>query len=211
MQIIAINEIFKSIQGEGFHTGTPCIFVRFQGCENNCPFCDTPHAQDRKKANYYIDEVEIENRILHHIGSSNIRRVVITGGEPFLQDVGLRNLINNLLGEGFLVSIETSGTVELSEDIKDIFAMDVWLTLSPKHKEPYLQYKLRANEIKVLVGMNNVFMPTTPVSETAQLFFQPVWTDCAIQRTSVWKRAIQLCYEHGARLSPQMHKYLNIP
>ena len=38
-----INEIFYSLQGEGFHTGTPAVFVRFSGCNLKCPFCDTHH------------------------------------------------------------------------------------------------------------------------------------------------------------------------
>ena len=38
-----INEIFYSLQGEGFFTGTPAVFVRFSGCNLRCPFCDTNH------------------------------------------------------------------------------------------------------------------------------------------------------------------------
>ena len=38
-----INEIFYSLQGEGYFTGTPAVFVRFAGCNLRCPFCDTDH------------------------------------------------------------------------------------------------------------------------------------------------------------------------
>ena len=38
-----INEIFYSLQGEGYHTGTPAVFIRFSGCNLKCPFCDTQH------------------------------------------------------------------------------------------------------------------------------------------------------------------------
>ena len=40
-----INEIFYSLQGEGFHTGTPAVFIRFSGCNLRCPFCDTRHEE----------------------------------------------------------------------------------------------------------------------------------------------------------------------
>ena len=42
-----INEIFYSLQGEGFHTGTPAVFVRFSGCNLKCGFCDTQHEEGR--------------------------------------------------------------------------------------------------------------------------------------------------------------------
>lgn len=38
-----INEIFYSLQGEGYHTGTPAVFIRFSGCNLKCSFCDTQH------------------------------------------------------------------------------------------------------------------------------------------------------------------------
>ena len=40
-----INEIFYSLQGEGFHVGTPAVFVRFSGCNLKCEFCDTRHEE----------------------------------------------------------------------------------------------------------------------------------------------------------------------
>ena len=71
-----INEIFYSIQGEGFHAGTPAIFVRFSGCNLKCSFCDTKHEEFK----YMNDE-----DILQEIHSYPCRFVILTGGEPMQQ------------------------------------------------------------------------------------------------------------------------------
>ncbi|MBO8477106.1 MAG: 7-carboxy-7-deazaguanine synthase QueE, partial [Bacteroidetes bacterium] len=44
MKTYRINEIFYSLQGEGYFTGTPSVFIRFSGCNLKCPFCDTDHS-----------------------------------------------------------------------------------------------------------------------------------------------------------------------
>ena len=47
MKTYKINEIFYSLQGEGYYTGTPAIFIRFSGCNLHCPYCDTDHSEGR--------------------------------------------------------------------------------------------------------------------------------------------------------------------
>ena len=71
-----INEIFYSLQGEGFYTGTPSLFIRLSGCNLQCPFCDTEHIP-------YTDMTERE--IIEEAGKCSAKHVVITGGEPSLQ------------------------------------------------------------------------------------------------------------------------------
>ena len=71
-----INEIFYSIQGEGFHTGTPAVFIRFSGCNLNCSFCDTNHQEGKTMSLY-----EVINEVKRY---PNARMVVLTGGEPSL-------------------------------------------------------------------------------------------------------------------------------
>ena len=90
-----INEIFYSLQGEGFHTGTPAVFVRFAGCNLRCPFCDTQFdARMQMTAEEIVAGVWSlypQNRPSHDISDSSgaesqIRPIVIlTGGEPSLQ------------------------------------------------------------------------------------------------------------------------------
>lgn len=68
-----INEIFYSLQGEGYHTGTPAVFIRFSGCNLKCPFCDTQHEEGRWMS---------DKEILEEVGKYPAATVILTGGEP---------------------------------------------------------------------------------------------------------------------------------
>ena len=112
--MLNVNEIFYSIQGEGANTGTAATFVRLSGCNLRCPFCDTEY-----QSGVAMDEKAIIGQIENHPG----RWVVITGGEPTLQN--LDNLIEGIHKIGKKVAIETNGTRPIPA------GMD-WVTVSPK-------------------------------------------------------------------------------
>lgn len=125
-----INEIFYSLQGEGYHTGTPAVFIRFAGCNLKCTFCDTQH----EKGTEMSDE-EILAEVLKYPASM----VILTGGEPGLWiDDALVDLLHR--AERY-VCIETNGTRPLPERID-------WVTCSPK-RGATLQLK-RMDEVKVV-------------------------------------------------------------
>lgn len=179
-----INEIFESLQGEGFHTGTPAVFVRFSGCNLACPFCDTDH----RAFTTMTDE-----QIAAAVAQFKPELVVLTGGEPGLQ-VSDR-LIDLLHAEGRKVAIETNGTCPLPAGID-------WVTVSPKEgSAPVLT---AANEVKV------VFQADTDVEKwRAQIaadhyFLQP----CSCNNTAETIAYI-MAHPHW-RLSVQTHKYLGI-
>ena len=109
-----VNEIFYSLQGEGYFTGTPAVFLRFSGCNLRCGFCDTRHED-------YTEMSPTE--IIEKVSAYPSRHIVITGGEPGLQLDGL--LVEMLHDEGFFIQIETNGTRILPEGID-------WVTCSPK-------------------------------------------------------------------------------
>lgn len=109
-----INEIFYSLQGEGYHTGTPAIFVRFSGCNLRCSFCDTKH-EDGKQMR--------DEEILHEIQKYPGKHVVLTGGEPSLWID--EKFVSLLKDNGLYVQIETNGTHALPSNID-------WITFSPK-------------------------------------------------------------------------------
>ncbi len=120
-----INEIYKSIQGEGFLVGSPCIFVRIQGCNIRCPWCDQPSS-----LSFVERKMNIED-IFEHISKYGCRHVVITGGEPFTEQ-NIKHLCALLLEENYLVQIETNGTlwIEGMEKLLD----KIYLSCSPKEE-----------------------------------------------------------------------------
>ena len=112
----SINEMFYSLQGEGYHVGTPAVFIRFAGCNLACPFCDTQHRHGTRKT---LDE------IVDFVAGHKARLVVLTGGEPALQvDAAL---VEELHAIGKYVAIETNGTHTVPSGID-------WITLSPKDR-----------------------------------------------------------------------------
>ena len=68
-----INEIFYSLQGEGFHTGTPALFIRFSGCNLKCDFCDTRHEDGKLMS---------DEEIVEQAAQCPARMVILTGGAP---------------------------------------------------------------------------------------------------------------------------------
>jgi 7-carboxy-7-deazaguanine synthase len=102
-----IAEIYRSVQGEGFLTGEPSVFVRASGCNLRCWFCDTPYASWQPEGeDLSVDEIvrQIENCECDH--------VVITGGEPMLF-AELIPLTQHLRDLGRHITIETAGTLNL--------------------------------------------------------------------------------------------------
>ena len=116
--VLALAEIFYSIQGEGTWTGTPAVFVRLAGCNLACDFCDTDYAIKRFAG---IDEIVAMVRA----AGNDCPMVVLTGGEPFAQ-AQAGALIDALRRDGRRVHVESNGTIFTE------LPPDVWLCVSPK-------------------------------------------------------------------------------
>jgi len=117
---IKINEIFYSIQGEGIQMGIPTVFVRTQGCNLDCSWCDTIYAMDFKNGK----DMKI-SEIVKKVKRYSTKYVCVTGGEPLLQE-NVKFLISRLLKIGYNVSLETNCSVTLSGLPKNLFvSMDV--------------------------------------------------------------------------------------
>lgn len=102
-----ISEIYQSKQGEGQLTGMPSVFVRTSGCNLRCGFCDTPFASWTPEGEK-LDVAEVVDRTLQNADGS--QHVVVTGGEPMLQD-DIGSLCEGLHAADFHITIETAGTI----------------------------------------------------------------------------------------------------
>lgn len=210
--MLPVNEIFHTIQGEAFYTGTPATFVRLQGCPVGCAWCDTKHTWE---LNDQVDSIigKDSDSPSHALMSNDdisqaVRQnhVVITGGEPCLYD--LRPVTQQLIDNGHTVQIETSGTHEI------LCSDEVFVTLSPKLEMPggfdVLDSSYhRADEIKFPVGN------TTDISKLTKAV-EPHVSHCQIwlQPLSENRKATALCVAMAKanewRLSVQTHKTIGI-
>lgn len=191
-----VNEIFYSLQGEGYHSGTPAVFVRLSGCNLECPFCDTDHS-----ACTAMDEAAVVEEVVKYPA----RWVVITGGEPSLQLTS--SLVTLLHAKGRQVAVETNGTHPLPTEVD-------WVTLSPKDQwlGPVAAPVLRqVDELKLLY--DGLHEPSTysHIACTHGHFLQPMDTGNADHNATISQQATVYCLQHPEwRLSLQIHKILNI-
>jgi len=217
---LPVNEVFETIQGEAYWTGTPSTFVRLQGCDVGCPWCDTKHtwalSEDEVvggatmlgKTHDGPSYARLEpSEIVGLVATMLPRHVVITGGEPCIND--LTDLTAGLMATGRTVQIETSGTQRVRA------APGTWVTVSPKINMPggfvvLPEAVAMASEIKMPVGkladveLLRSFLDDYPHGDAI------VW----LQPLSTSEKATAICVKaatrYGWRLSMQTHKYLGL-
>lgn len=215
--------MFETIQGEGYFTGVPSVFVRLQVCPVGCSWCDTKQTwealeSDQRPLNEILVKTE-DSPIWSNVSASDIvslyaeqgytaKHIVITGGEPCIYDlVPLTEAFEEL---GCQCQIETSGTYEVKT------TKDTWVTVSPKvamkGKLPINESAMqRANEIKHPVGTQkdidhlDGLLQSTEVSGKTIIALQPI-----SQKPRATQLCIDTCVKRNWRLSIQTHKYLSI-
>ncbi|WP_076413817.1 7-carboxy-7-deazaguanine synthase QueE [Shewanella sp. UCD-KL12] len=217
-----VNEVFETIQGEGYFTGVPAIFLRLQGCPVGCSWCDTKHTWELLDENKVAPELVIQvdgeigrwsnispQSLLNYIEEKGFtaKHLVITGGEPCMYD--LQPLTQHFNEAGFSTQIETSGTFEV------ICSQSTWVTVSPKvdMKAGMLvlpQSIQRANEIKHPVSMTKHIEQLDELLNGIDLVDKTICLQPISQKPRATELAMKVCIERNWRLSIQTHKYLNI-
>ena len=124
-----VNEIFKSIEGEGPNFGKPAIFLRTAQCNLKCTWCDTKYTWDWKNYDFSKEVKEMTiDEVKDTITDLEIKHLVITGGEPLLQQDDLADLLS-FLKPDFYVEVETNCTILPNKMLTDL--IDQW-NVSPK-------------------------------------------------------------------------------
>ena len=193
-----INEIFHSLQGEGYYSGTPAVFVRFSGCNLRCVFCDTQHQTGTMMSSPEIVD-EINKYPLAPL-------VVLTGGEPSLF-IGEAFVAELKQKTGKTIAIETNGTRSLPCNLD-------WVTLSPKTVfeggdiEPC--QLTTCDELKVVyLGQDLVQYDAI---KAKYRFLQPCFVEDLEQRKANERACVKAVKSHpNWRLSLQIHRILRIP
>lgn len=197
-KMLPLMEAFYTIQGEGFHTGTPAYFIRVGGCDVGCHWCDVKESWNANLHPATLTDTIVEN------AEKYSKTIVVTGGEPLMWNMDY--LTESLKKKEFKTHIETSGAYPLTGNWD-------WICLSPKkNKLPLEEIYKKANELKVIVYNNHDFKfaeeQAANVSESCALFLQPEWSN----REKMTPKIVEYVMQHPRwKISLQTHKYLNIP
>jgi 7-carboxy-7-deazaguanine synthase len=177
---LRICEIFASVQGEGLDMGLPTVFVRTQGCNLRCGWCDTKYAYEGG-SEWSLDTLE------DRIRSFKLRRVCLTGGEPMLQK-DAPELVGRLLKAGYDVSVETNGSLP----VKELPALDragrLRISLDIKCPSSKMHRKMHFENLALLRDRDQAKFVLRDMKDyaharavlkdhptKAQVIFQPVW------------------------------------
>lgn len=192
-----IVEIFHSVQGEGYHTGIPHVFVRFGNCNLRCEWCDT---------NFLEYEMRDLEDIVSEVSSYDCDRVIFTGGEPALQDLGSIGM--ELKKLGLHISIETNGTIPVDPIID-------WICVSPKDQlYPDAVIRQRSgNELKVVYCGQDLSMYDELRTGFEHHFLQPCYMEAeSVESNGSSFRTVESLVKRtpGWRLSLQTHKWMGV-
>lgn len=207
--MLLVKEVFYSIQGEGPLSGRPVVFVRLSGCNLTCDFCDTDF-QDGEPVELQALLGQIDVLAL---GRTNI--VVITGGEPLLQNLG--PLILTLHSHKFIVQIETNGTRRPDWLRAVTTGRGPVVVVSPKGDFGDCQLIDRADAFKFVLREGE--LPPKGILDSAgilprrpAIYLSPVDEGEGKSVDSLKNRAwvVKLCLEQGFYLSLQLHKIINV-
>ncbi len=203
---LRINEIFHSLQGEADAVGYPTVFVRLTGCPLRCQYCDTEYA-------FHAGDWLALDSIVEAVRGYGAQHVCVTGGEPLAQPNCLK-LLERLCDAGFLVSLETSGAL-------DIAAVDARVSRVVDVKTPGSQEAARnrienfsvltqRDQLKFVIcsredyDWSKAFLQQHGLSGQCRILFSPSYNQVSPTALADWILADRL----PVRFQLQLHKVL---
>jgi len=208
----AVKEIYATLQGEGFHTGRPAVFLRFAGCnlwtglERDratavCRFCDTDFVgTDGPGGGKFPTAEALADRVTATwpAGTAGEPFVVCTGGEPLLQLD--RPLLDALHARGLTVAIETNGTLPVPDGVD-------WVCVSPKANAPLVV--TAGDELKLVYPQAGAEPERYASLDFRHFFLQPMDGPDRERNTALVQEWV--AGHFGWKVSLQTHKLLGIP
>lgn len=206
-----IYEIFFSIQGESTKVGLPTTFIRLSGCPLRCQYCDTAYA-------FHGGEKMSINSILEEVNQYQTKHITVTGGEPLAQR-SCHELLTRLCDEGFHVSLETSGAIDISDVDKRVMKIvDIKTPGSAeedKNKFENLEYLGKEDQLKFVICDHSDYewskqkLIELDLANYCEILFSPEHESLDASDLANWILEDRL----NVRMQIQLHKYLwgNVP
>lgn len=219
-----VHSIFHTIQGEGPLTGHPAIFIRLGGCNLQCPQCDTEYTGPAV-VYQMVEAIMMRVRLLH----PGPRLVVITGGEPFRQNI--TPLCFALLDEDYQVQIETNGTLPpplgFPASAGYVGSPGAWVVVSPKAGKVHPRTEEIAVAFKYVLNYDSIDDDGLPILalghtahpriarppagfNTSAIYLQPADLQDELLNAKNVQSVVRSCMMHGYTLQLQTHKILNM-
>lgn len=206
MDNLRITEIFFSLQGETRTVGLPTVFVRLTGCPLRCQYCDTAYA-------FQGGQWQSIEAIVNEVKKYNTTYVTVTGGEPLAQK-GCISLLRRLCDDGYEVSLETSGALDVSEvDDRVVKVVDIKTPGSleaERNNWSNISLLLPHDQVKFVICDRNDYewakdiIEQYELTKLCQVLFSPSYQQVSPGELADWILQDQL----SVRLQVQLHKIL---
>lgn len=203
---LRLTEVFYSLQGESNTVGLPTVFIRLTGCPLRCVYCDTSYA-------FTGGEKIPLAEVIANVEQYNAKYITVTGGEPLSQPA-VHPLMSQLADKGYLVSLETSGALDVSKvDTRIIKVMDLKTPSSGELSRNHYQnidYLNTQDQVKFVIADNDDYewskkiVTEYDLIERCQVLFSPV-----MGKMSPALLADKILEDNLlVRFQIQLHKYL---